>query len=42
LKDYIKAYFVSHGHLDRLGLIINSPADSKKNIYVIPFVKNIF
>ena len=42
MKDYIKAYFVSHGHLDHVsGLIINSPADSKKNIYVIPFVKNI-
>ena len=42
LKDYIKGYFLSHGHLDHVsGLIINSPADSKKNIYVIPFVKNI-
>lgn len=42
LKDYIKAYFVSHGHLDHVsGLVINSPADSKKNIYAIPFVKNI-
>lgn len=42
LQDYIKAYFISHGHLDHLsGLIINSPADSKKNIYTIPFVKNI-
>ena len=42
LKDYIKGYFISHGHLDHLsGLIINSPADSKKNIYAIPFVQDI-
>ena len=42
LKDYIKGYFLSHGHLDHVsGLIINSPADSKKNIYAIPYVKDI-
>ncbi len=34
IRNYIKGYFISHGHLDHLsGLIINSPDDSKKNIY---------
>ena len=34
LKNYIKGYFISHGHLDHLsGMIINSPEDAKKNIY---------
>lgn len=34
LKDYIKGYFISHGHLDHVsGLIINSPEDSSKPIY---------
>ncbi|MBS7564011.1 3',5'-cyclic-nucleotide phosphodiesterase [Mucilaginibacter sp. Bleaf8] len=34
LRKYIKAYFISHSHLDHLsGLITNSPDDSTKNIY---------
>lgn len=34
LRDYIKGYFISHGHLDHLaGMIINSPADASKSIY---------
>ena len=34
LKNYIKGYFISHGHMDHLsGMIINSPEDSKKPIY---------
>jgi len=43
LKEYIKGYFISHGHLDHLsGLIINSPEDSAKPIYALPFVIDIF
>jgi cAMP phosphodiesterase len=43
LKDYIKGYFISHGHLDHLsGLVINSPEDFKKNIYGLPFVIDVF
>jgi cAMP phosphodiesterase len=36
LKDNIKGYFISHGHLDHLsGMLINSPEDSLKPIYAI-------
>ena len=42
LKNYIKAYLISHGHLDHLtGLIINSPEDSPKKIYALPFVIDV-
>ena len=38
LKENIKAYLISHGHLDHnAGLIINSPNDAAKNIYALPF-----
>ncbi|WP_158962540.1 3',5'-cyclic-nucleotide phosphodiesterase [Myroides fluvii] len=43
LQQYIKGYFISHGHLDHLsGLLINSPEDSAKPIYSLPFVADIF
>ncbi|WP_104383367.1 MBL fold metallo-hydrolase [Sphingobacterium sp. HMA12] len=42
LHNQIKGYFISHGHLDHLsGLIINSPADSKKDIFAIAPVLQI-
>src|SRR5579871_1665626 len=38
LRNNIKGYFISHPHLDHLaGLIINSPDDSAKAIYALPF-----
>jgi cAMP phosphodiesterase len=44
-KNKIKAYLISHAHLDHVaGLILNSPNDSPKNIYgfssVIEIIKN--
>ena len=37
LRNYIKGYFISHGHLDHIsGLIINSADDSHKSIYSFP------
>jgi 3',5'-cyclic-nucleotide phosphodiesterase len=38
LQDSIKGYCISHGHLDHVaGLILNSPNDTKKNIYAMPY-----
>jgi 3',5'-cyclic-nucleotide phosphodiesterase len=42
LKKNIKAYFISHPHLDHVaGLVINSPDDSTKNIYGLPFCLDV-
>jgi cAMP phosphodiesterase len=42
LKNYIKAYLISHGHLDHVaGLVINSPDDSVKNIYAMPYTIDV-
>lgn len=41
LKNNIKGYLISHPHLDHVaGLIINSPDDTSKNIYALPFCIN--
>jgi 3',5'-cyclic-nucleotide phosphodiesterase len=38
LRKDIKGYLISHPHLDHIaGLVINSPADTTKNIYALPF-----
>lgn len=37
LRKQVKAYFISHSHLDHLsGMLINSPEDSSKPIYAFP------
>ncbi|MFT3933040.1 MAG: 3',5'-cyclic-nucleotide phosphodiesterase [Chitinophagaceae bacterium] len=42
LKRSIKAYCISHPHLDHVaGMIINSPDDSTKNIYALPFCSDV-
>jgi 3',5'-cyclic-nucleotide phosphodiesterase len=39
LRQHIKAYLISHGHLDHVaGLLIASPEDSAKPIYALPSV----
>jgi cAMP phosphodiesterase len=41
-RQYIKAYLISHPHLDHVaGLILNSPDDSTKNIYGLPFCLDV-
>ncbi|WP_316846045.1 3',5'-cyclic-nucleotide phosphodiesterase [Pedobacter psychrodurus] len=41
-RQQIKGYLISHAHLDHVsGLIINSPADTVKNIYGLASVLNI-
>lgn len=43
LRDSIKGYLISHGHLDHLsGLILNSPDDNPKPIYAMPYVLDVF
>ena len=42
LRNQIKGYLVSHGHLDHVaGLVLNSPEDAAKNIYAMPYTKEI-
>ncbi len=41
-QENIKAYFISHGHLDHLaGLILNSPNDISKPVYALPSVIDV-
>lgn len=42
LKNNVKGFLISHGHLDHLaGMIINSPDDSTKNIYGLDYCIDI-
>src|SRR5258705_2238714 len=42
LRSIIKGYLISHPHLDHVaGLIINSPDDTSKNIYALPFCTEV-
>ena len=42
LRNYIKGYLISHAHLDHIaGLILNSPDDTVKNIYGLPYCLDI-
>jgi cAMP phosphodiesterase len=42
LKQYIKAYLISHPHLDHVaGLVLNAPDDSTKNIYGMAFCLDV-
>jgi 3',5'-cyclic-nucleotide phosphodiesterase len=42
IRQYIKGYCISHGHLDHsAGLIMNSPEDSSKNIYALPYTIDV-
>jgi cAMP phosphodiesterase len=42
LKNYIKAYLISHAHLDHIaGLIINSPEDTAKTIFGMPYCLDV-
>ena len=42
IRTNIKGYLISHGHLDHsAGLIINSPEDTSKNIYAMPYTLDV-
>jgi len=42
LKRRVKGYLISHPHLDHVaGMIINSPDDTVKNIYALPFCETV-
>ncbi len=42
LKENIKGYLISHGHLDHnAGMIITSPEDTVKQVYALPSVQKV-